>query len=338
MSIVVTSVEKARQVKSKGIALTHVDQGYSANQRPVSLLMKSDIAPDLLTVDVVKALRQVSVELSMEEFLRRFFNMWSDDAQLLAKLLGYETELEDSAEENPDDVWLQQYNASVQAMLEGELNYITLLKSAQAGTELTLPEQFDLLKAQQAFEQGASLHEIEFEKANEPVKPVTTDSAVSGELSSGNPTVHTQEEPPVTTQTVDVTKSQEYLDLLKANEELKAKAAKVDEAQEIIKANENLLKSKMIEKAAGMAFVDEDQRDTVATMLLKSENALVLTLLEKAQEKIDALNQEVTDVRKEFGTTEHGKDGVVETTDITDPQKVLEANIAKAKASLAKTA
>jgi len=39
-----------------------------------------------------------------------------------------------------------------------------------------------------AFEQGASLHEIEFEKANEPVKPVTTDSAVSGELSSGNPT------------------------------------------------------------------------------------------------------------------------------------------------------
>ncbi|HCM9559137.1 MULTISPECIES: hypothetical protein [Enterobacteriaceae] len=35
------SAQKARAIKSRGIALCHKDQGYSANGRPVSLLTKS---------------------------------------------------------------------------------------------------------------------------------------------------------------------------------------------------------------------------------------------------------------------------------------------------------
>lgn len=335
--IVKTEVNKGRTVKSKGIALTHVDQGYSANQRPVSLLMKSDIAPDLLTVDVIKALRQVSVEISMEEFLRRFFDMWSSDAQLLAKLMGYETELEAEAEENPSDEWLQQYNANVQERLAEKMESITLLKSAHDGKELSLPEQFTLLKAQQAFEQGAASNGIDFEEATKVGKPVEksaeTASTVSGGISSGNQTVvQTKEETPVTIETVDVTKSQAYIDLMKANEELKARD---ETAKAIIKANEDLLKSKMIEKAAGMAFVAEDQRESIATMLLKADNALVLTVLEKAQETIATLTQQIVDVKKEFGEKEHGQDGPVSTTDVADPQAILNANIAKAKAEMA---
>lgn len=43
--------EKGRKVKSRGIALCHVDQGYSANQRPVSLLTKSR----MVKVEICKA-------------------------------------------------------------------------------------------------------------------------------------------------------------------------------------------------------------------------------------------------------------------------------------------
>ncbi|HDH8532567.1 TPA: hypothetical protein PJM12_005353, partial [Escherichia coli] len=68
--------EKTITIKEKGIALCHKAQGYSANNRPVSLLMKSDLKPEQLTDDIVKALRQVTVELSFEEYLRRFFDMW----------------------------------------------------------------------------------------------------------------------------------------------------------------------------------------------------------------------------------------------------------------------
>lgn len=43
--------DKGRKVKSRGIALCHVDQGYSANQRPVSLLTKSR----MVKVEICKA-------------------------------------------------------------------------------------------------------------------------------------------------------------------------------------------------------------------------------------------------------------------------------------------
>ena len=58
-------VVKAKTIKDKGIALCHESQGYSANLRPVSLLMKSDLAPEQITKDVVKALRQVTVDMKI---------------------------------------------------------------------------------------------------------------------------------------------------------------------------------------------------------------------------------------------------------------------------------
>lgn len=58
------------------VALVNEDQGGGANGYK-TLLMKA---------------KDVRVELSMEEFLRRFFDMWWDDAELLAGMLGYETE------------------------------------------------------------------------------------------------------------------------------------------------------------------------------------------------------------------------------------------------------
>lgn len=69
--------KRTKKIKSKGIALCHKLQGYGANNRPVSLLMKSELSPDQLTKDVIKALRQVTLEISFEEYLRRFFDMWS---------------------------------------------------------------------------------------------------------------------------------------------------------------------------------------------------------------------------------------------------------------------
>ena len=48
--------EKTITIKEKGIALCHQAQGYSANNRPVSLLMKSDLKPQQLTDDIVKAI------------------------------------------------------------------------------------------------------------------------------------------------------------------------------------------------------------------------------------------------------------------------------------------
>lgn len=326
-------IVKGRNIKSKGIAVTHVDQGGPANGRSISLLMKSDLSPDVLSVDIIKSLRQVAVEMSMEEYLRKFFDLWYSDAQLLAKLLGFETELEYDAAENPDDAWLQDYNKRVQDELDDKLENITLLKAAKAGETLTLAQQYSLIKAQQQFEIGVRENNIVFEEADTSASVVIK----AGNQAPATKTSMDKKEPPV-----DITKSQEYIDITKAMEELKAQnetlLAERTKAQDIIKAQEDLRRSQMILKATSFEFVEEAQRETVATLLMKSDSEFVLSLLEKAQEKITALNAEMVEVKKSFGETEHGIDGAVTTNDITDRQAILNANIEKAKKALSTAA
>src|SRR5690554_1730073 len=62
--------------ESAHVALVHREQGGGANMYKTLITKATD----------------VKLELSMEEFLRRFFDMWWDDAEFLAKLLGYEVE------------------------------------------------------------------------------------------------------------------------------------------------------------------------------------------------------------------------------------------------------
>ncbi|QEQ94922.1 hypothetical protein pEaSNUABM56_00123 [Erwinia phage pEa_SNUABM_56] len=320
-------VVKAKTIKDKGIALCHESQGYSANLRPVSLLMKSDLAPDQITKDVVKALRQVTVDMSFEEFLRRFFDMWSSDAELLTKLLGFETELENAAAENPDDEWLQRWNDDNQEWLESKMESISIAKSAHAGEELDLVKQYELIKLQQAFEKGVAEHGVTFDTKDTQetgVVKATGDVPVPVENPKEN------KETSVSDTTTDVQKSPELLDLMK---QLEAANAKIAAADEIIKANVEVAKAAALTKATGLSFVDEAGRADVADFIIKAENAPIVALLEKAQAKIAELETEVADVKKEFGEKEHGLDGNATADDLNkSANDILQANVQKALA------
>lgn len=129
--------------------------------------------------------------------------------------------------------------------------------------------------------------------------------------------------------TVDVTKSQAFIDLQKQLDAYKARDA---EAQEIIKAQVELQKAKAVEKAKGFSFAGEADQTPLVDFILKSENAPVVTLLEKAQTRIAELEAEKAEVVKQFGEKEHGRDGAVTTNDLADDaQARLNARIEKAK-------
>lgn len=333
----VVDVAKGKTIKSKGIALTHKDQGYSANQRPVSLMMKSDLAPEQITADVVKALRQVTVEMSFEEFLRKFFGVWYSDAELLAKLLGFETEGEEQARENPGDDWIQTWNLARQNELEEQMSTISIAKSANEGKELSLPEQYDLIKLQASFEKGVQELGITFDEESKPENTQetgvnkTTAPAATGKAPVENPIEKSKETSvsDTTETTVDVTKSQAFIDLQKQLDAYKARDA---EAQEIIKAQVELQKAKAVEKAKAFSFAGEADQTSLVDFILKSENAPVVTLLEKAQTRIAELEAEKAEVVKQFGEKEHGRDGAVTTNDLADDaQARLNARIEKAK-------
>lgn len=344
------------KIQEKGIALCHEAQGFSANKRPISLLMKSDLEPEQLTDDIVKALRQVTVDLSFEEYLMRFFGLWSYDAKKLAALLGFEIEEEAFAREHPDSEWAQADAEMVREWLEEENSTVTLHKAAKEGKELNLIEQYELLKAQQKFEAvTADLFDAEgniikaVENPVEPeVKPEPQPKPVTEPVPEEAPvkdSVETEVKPEVNTtdnnkpadiegNTVeDVTKSQEYIDLLKQFEELQAKQA---EADAIIKAQVELKKAEMLEKAKALSFATEEDHEMLVEFMLEKANEQVVALLEKAQARIAELETEVEKTKEEFATAEHGKDGEPTVDDIQkSAEEILAENVAKALAAQA---
>ena len=342
------------KIQEKGIALCHEAQGFSANNRPVSLLMKSDLEPEQLTDDIVKALRQVTVDLSFEEYLMRFFGLWSYDAKKLAALLGFEIEEEAFAREHPDNDWAQADAEMVREWLEEVNSTVTLHKSAQEGKELNLIEQYELLKAQQKFEAvTADLFDEEgniIKAVENPVEPEVKPEhqpkpgPVPEEVVPVKPTEKVPEKTSDNTDnnkpadiegnTVeDVTKSQEYIDLLKQFEELQAKQA---EADAIIKAQVELKKAEMLEKAKALSFVTEEDHEMLADFMLEKANEAVVALLEKAQARIAELETEVEKTKEEFATAEHGKDGEPTVDDIQkSAEEILAENVAKALAAQA---
>lgn len=310
-----TNVKKAcgnhtRKIKSKGIALCHKLQGYGANNRPVSLLMKSELSPDQLTKDVVKALRQVTLTISFEEYLQRFFGMWRDDAESLAYLLGFKTEMEEINELYVD----QDYVDAYRKFMEEKLSYIALLKAANEGkTDFTLEEEYELIKAQQQFEKVLNMQpeEKDLDKAeNQP--------AAEPEKVPAKP--------------VDVTKSQEYIDLLKRYEEMEARVAKADE---IIKAAVEVRRKEAEDLLKSFAFINDEQVASLVDFVMDESNAAVVEVMKAANQMIEEAKTETVKAREEFGLQkEVGTDAAPEVNDLVkSAEDIIKENVAAALAA-----
>jgi hypothetical protein len=110
------------------ISLVGAEVGGAANQNKV-LILKQANKEEL--VEVKKALEQITVTLSMEQFLTKFFNMYHSDAEILTKLLGFETEYEDykkKQEANGEEPW------DYSDYLEERVSQFTIMKSMNDGS------------------------------------------------------------------------------------------------------------------------------------------------------------------------------------------------------------
>lgn len=338
-----TNIEKGcgkrtKEIKSKGIALCHKLQGYGANNRPVSLLMKSELSPDQLTKDVIKALRQVTLEISFEEYLRRFFDMWSCDAENLAFILGFKTEWEEYLEQcEPEQV------DNYREFMEERLSYITLLKAANEGkTDFTLEEEYELIKAQQQFEKALKMQpeEKDLDKAaNQPAaEPAAEPEKVPAEPAQQDP-VEPETEPaaepqpdPVPEEPVDVTKSQEYIDLLKRYEEMEARVAKADE---IIKAAVEVRRKEAEDLLKSFAFINDEQVASLIDFAMDESNAAVIEVMKAANQMIAEAKAETVKAREEFGLQEEvGTDAAPEVNDLVkSAEDIIKENVAAAIAA-----
>lgn len=297
--------EVKKRFKEKGIALCHIDQGYSANLRPASLLMKSDIKPENITVDLIKTLQQVTVTMSFEEFLSRFFYMWEDDARLLAKLLGFQTELEYDALQNPSDQFLQEYNAFIQEQLEEQMGNIEIMKSAldKKQDEISLQDQFSIIKVQAMFEQNAKVLGIDLNKFDININH-NNNKVINKNLEKKGKNMPAENKDLNKSQETGIEKSSSVNeDLIKQVELLKSQLAEKDkktkEYDDVIKTMQHRIRQENIAKAKSFSFIEEADIEKTADVI---EDEAVLEMLTKAQAKIEELNKTI----ETFATSEHG--------------------------------
>ena len=132
--------------ENEHVALVSKEQGHGANGHHYALVMKSNG----FSQEAVQKMQTVQVTLELPEFLRKFFDLYYTDAEVLARFMGYVPE-----ENEDDDVY------GTEAYYAERLGAFTIMKS--------LHESGDVLKALALLDENEYLSlltaQVEVEKA-----------------------------------------------------------------------------------------------------------------------------------------------------------------------------
>lgn len=292
------------------VALIGKHQGGPANG-VTTLLTK---ATDAITNEQVDKATMVQVEMNIVDFLTTFFNLWYEDAVILAKIMGLDTEPEE--QEESEDWWEKYINEQVSA--------VTLLKSLvmdkseaevhKAIASLKPEELLTLLETQKKFEQALSSQEG-VNVSNGTTSPSVEKSNNKGNEMSEFVTKAVHEEQISKAVEEAVAKAVE-----EKEKEIVAKQVELDAALEVVKGLEAKEKES-VEKARKAVLKDAGVAEDQVEVLYKSTEALSAEAFEtvaKAMAK-DKKAVEESDMFKEKGisgetNTQTEEDGVAALT------------------------
>lgn len=241
--------------KDSHIALVHKDQGGAANLQNYSVVLKgASFSPEF-----VQKMQQVQVTMETPEFLRRFFDMYWEESEILARVLGWKP----TPDEKVDD-WYENY-------IDEKVKSIEILKSLNESEDL----QADLLALSEKDYLQLLRDQAKIEKALGRVESVKKrlgkETPVSGDNNKTAEAGETKEETKMTVELDTLQKSlaDKEVELKKALEQLAAiqkaqaekeiadKIAKVDAAVEDEAHREIVAKAALALDAADFdKFVD----------------------------------------------------------------------------------
>jgi hypothetical protein len=257
------------------VSLVGPSLGNAANGFKTLVLKASNPVEE--TIEVKKALEQITLKLSMEEFLRKFFDMWSDDAEVLTKLLGFETEHEayvKAKEERESEEEEYDWEAEHTKWLESRVSQFQLMKSMNEGKveNITKSAFNDIVALQQSIETALTEHLNTKEKQMEELE------LAKSALSAKEAELATQ---------VDLVKS------------LEAKVTELESQLDVVKAAEE--KAKFDEFATQLkGLVAEDKLENVAKAMFEMNKvnadvvAIQIEALKSAKQIADAAANSVT--------------------------------------------
>lgn len=215
------------------IAFVTDDQGGPANGANYALVIKN---ADKQSDEFLEKASKIRVEMSIEEYLDKFYNVWGSDAVVLARVFGFDIESEDDLFDY--DAWINERVASVKILKS--LKESDNLPSAIA--ELDAESTLSLLKDQETFEKSYK----EFDASNgvdnsaetkvEKVEPVGSKTVKKGKKMAD----------------VETIEKSKYVEIEK---QMQAQKEELEKARELLKAaevakQEQILKAKTASVAA----------------------------------------------------------------------------------------
>lgn len=296
------------ETDGSAVALVSKDQGGSANGFN-TILMK---ATDKISQEDIEKASMVTVTLPITEYLSRFFNLWYDDAELLARVMGYNV---DDPSSDPYDYLDEQVAAvSIMKALILDKSEVDINKAV---AELSPKDYLTVLKSQELFEKN-------FDKANADLKKSSSvkTEGVTGSIDPISPKVDLNENKEDVMSKDFITKSVHESLLEEAiNKALAPVQAEIEKQKEVIKQYEQL-KVEAISKSRKEAIAAVEADKDSAEALFKSLEAVndeafeaVMKALKKKEEKLDQ-----SDLLKELGS---------QGTQVTTADAVSEDNTAK---------
>ena len=222
------------------VALVGKMQGGAANGYTTLVTKATNKIPE----SFIQKASQVQVTMNIEDFLRKFFGLYYDDAEILARMLGYETaEMEDE--------WYDSYEDYIQAQVDS----VKVMKS--------------IFKADSIYDAVSELTEDQFESFLKDQKMI--EEAMSSEVTKSTEGVSNQNvektKEDVTTMSEDnkdvIQKSEVESLIEKAVGELKTDLQKAQETIEAYKAKENEARIEARKQALKEAVKDEEKAEAL---------------------------------------------------------------------------
>lgn len=237
------------------IALVGPSVGGPANGIPTLIAKANNFSPEF-----IQKMQQIQVTYELPEFLRKVFGMYYEDAEILAKMLGYEApEVEPVAY---DDDWYDNY-------LDEKLSAFTILKSLhdaenlpEALSKLTEQDYMDVLNDQ-----------VVIEKAMTELAPkADTSTQVEKQVEASASKVTKTKKEKQMTQATDMVEKEKFVAVEKALEDQKVA---LEKALAQVKQYEDAQKAAVVKSktdAVTAVIKDEAQAAVVIKAALALEN------------------------------------------------------------------
>lgn len=257
-----TSARKAKRKLSEisfekegaHVALVSKDQGGPANGHDYSLVLKAN----KFSPEFVEKMQQVRVTMELPDFLRKFFNLYWDDAEVLASMMGYVHETGEDEEYDPNE-WIKSRLEAFEVLKAAHeaQNIADVLSGLDETQYLAMLKDQALIE--KAFKKESASGEADTSIASEVKKEEVSASVVEAKVEKSM-----DEE-----NKVEMVEKSALETLQKALDDQKAE---LQEAQELIKAF----------KAEKQAALEKAREEKLSAVVKNSEHAAVLFKAVKA--------------------------------------------------------